>query len=263
MPKFAATLTMLFTEVEFPDRFAAAREAGFEAVEFLFPYDFQPDELAERLNAQGLQQVLFNLPPGDWAAGERGMAALPDRRGEFQDSVGRAMDYARALNCPTVHVMAGLVPADTALDDLFETFVENLHFAAGAFAEIGTRVVIEPLNARDVPGYFLPRTTDARRIIEAAGDADIGLQFDFYHVQIMDGDLSRRFTVDLDIIRHVQISGVPDRHEPDTGEIAYAHLFRLVDELGYDGWVGCEYNPRTTTMEGLGWFEAARRAEQS
>jgi hydroxypyruvate isomerase len=255
MPRFAANLSMLFSEHSFLERFGAAAGAGFEAVEYLFPYDFAKEELAERLAAHGLTQALFNLPPGDWAAGERGIAGLPGREGEFQDSVGLALDYARALGCKRLHVMAGLCPEGADRERHLTTYSENLRFAAEAFAPFGIMALVETLNSRDVPSYLLPRLADARQVIAAAARPNIALQFDFYHVQIMEGDLARRFEENLERIGHVQIAGVPGRHEPDVGELHYPYLFQRMDELGYRGWVGCEYRPRAGTLEGLGWLK--------
>ena len=256
MPKFAANLTMMFNEVPFLERFAAARNAGFAGVEMLFPYEFEASELAARLNDNGLTQALFNLPPGSWEAGERGLAALPGREDEFRAGVDLAVAYADAMECKTLHVMAGVVPAGVPWEQMFETFVDNLAYAADVFAKTGLTAVLEPLNSRDAPGYFLPHAADAARVIKAVDRANVGLQFDFYHVQIMDGDLARNFKAHRDITRHIQVSGVPERHEPDIGEINYPYLFDLIDDSGYDGWVGCEYRPRADTTEGLGWLRA-------
>lgn len=253
VPRFAANLTMLFDEVPFLARFGAAATAGFTGVECLFPYVVPAARIAAELNAHDLRQVLFNLPPGDWDAGERGLAALPGRRDEFQASVGLALDYARALACPTLHVMAGLVADEVDREALRAIYVDNLRFAADAVADDGISVVIEPLNDRDVPGYFLTRVDEAAEILAEVDRPNVGLQFDCYHVQIMDGDLARRLERHLVWIRHVQIAGVPERHEPDSGEVAYPYLFALLDRLGYTGWIGCEYRPRTTTAAGLGW----------
>lgn len=264
MPKFAANLTLMFTEVPMLERFAAARDAGFNGVEFLFPYEFQPADLATRLTDNGLTQALFNLPPGDWVAGERGIAALPGREDDFRASLDTALPYAEALGCKTLHVMAGIIPDGVAREAMFETFVANLALAADAFAELGITAVLEPLNSRDVPGYFQPRARDAAEVIAAVGRPNVRLQFDFYHVQIMDGDLAKNFDAFADITGHIQIAGVPERHEPDVGEVNYPYLFEKIDAAGYDGWVGCEYNPRTTTTDGLGWFHglpAALRRE--
>jgi len=253
MPRFAANLSFLFDELPFLERFAAAAAAGFGGVEFLFPYAYPATELADRLRAHGLRQALFNLPPGDWAAGERGLAALPGRRAEFQDSVATALAYARVLDCPTLHAMAGLVADGADREALRETYVDNLRFAADACAADGIDVVIEPLNHRDMPGYFLAHVDAAAAIVAAVDRPNVGLQFDCYHVQIMDGDLAHRLERHRALIRHVQIAGVPERHEPDIGEVAYPYLFALLDRLGYAGWIGCEYRPRTTTEAGLGW----------
>lgn len=257
MPRFAANLTMLFNELPFLDRFAAAADAGFQAVEFLFPYDFSSQQVADALQGRGLTQALFNLPPGDWAAGERGVAGLPGREQEFQDSVGLALDYAKALKCKTLHVMSGICPPDADRALYLETYIGNLRFAAEALGKEGITVVVEPLNSRDVPNYLIPRPAEARKVIAEAGTKNLGLQFDFYHVQIMDGDLAKSFEANLDLTRHVQIAGVPERHEPDVGEINYSHLFALIDRLGYDGWVGCEYKPKADTLAGLGWLRQA------
>ena len=257
MPRFAANLTMLFNEVPFPERFAAAAAAGFTGVECLFPYAHPADELAGLLAAHGLQQALFNLPPGDWDAGERGLAALPGREAEFRASVDTALAYARALRCPTLHVMAGLVPEGADHDAMHRTYVENLRHAADAAVADGVTLVIEPLNDRDVPGYFLPRIDGAAAIVAEVDRPNVGLQFDCYHVQIMDGDLATRLARHAPLVRHVQIASVPERHEPDTGEVAYPYLFDLLDRLGYAGWVGCEYRPATTTVAGLGWMPSS------
>ena len=253
MPNFAANLSMMFQEVGFLDRFAAAADAGFRAVEYLFPYDHEPAELAARLQRFGLRQVLFNLPPGDWATGERGLAALPGREAEFAAGVDRGLDYARALGCTQVHAMAGIPPVGIAPADAEATYIANLHAAAARLAAHGIRLLIEPINTRDMPGYFLTTPEQARGVVAQAGSDNLFLQMDLYHCQIMGGDLSARIEANLPAIRHFQIAGVPGRHEPDTGEIDYRHLFELIDGLGYDGWIGCEYRPRGDTAAGLGW----------
>lgn len=258
MPRFAANLSMMFTEVDFLERFAAARAAGFEGVEYLFPYDFPAGEIAERLADNGLTQALFNLPPGDWAAGERGLAALPGREAEFAEQTGRALDYAQVLGNKLVHAMAGIPGPDVARERAFETYVGNLKAACAAAAPRGVTVIIEPINQRDMPGYFLSYQEDARRAIEAVGADNLGLQFDLYHCQVMQGDLAKRMQALLPLIRHMQIAGVPERHEPDLGEVNYPYLFGLMDKLGYDGWVGCEYRPQGETTAGLGWLQRAR-----
>lgn len=254
MPKFAANLSMMFQEVPFLDRFAAAKAAGFAGVEFLFPYDFPKEEVAARLRAAGLSQALFNTVPGDFAKGERGLAALPGREAEFQAGVDKALDYAAALGCPTIHCMAGLRPADVPEETLEATYVANIATAAAKAAGQGVTVVIEPINTRDIPGYFLNYQRQGRSIIERIGAANLRLQLDLYHCQIMEGDLAMHIRDYADIAGHVQIAGVPERHEPDIGEINYPYLFELLDKVGYAGWVGCEYRPRGRTQDGLGWF---------
>ena len=254
MPMFAANLSLMFNEVPFLDRFAAASEAGFEAVEFLFPYAHPAPEVAERLSDNGLTQALFNAPPGDWDAGERGIAALPDRVSEFRESIDKALEYARALDCRTLHVMAGLVSAPAMREDMLQCYVENIRFAADRCEGEGVTVSLEPLNSRDVPGYLMPTSAAIVSALEKIDRPNAGLQFDFYHVQIMEGDLAKRFEAMLDDIVHVQISGVPERHEPNIGEINYPYLFNLMDRLGYTGYVGCEYNPLGDTRDGLTWL---------
>jgi len=257
MPKFAANLTTLFTELPLPDRFAAAADAGFEAVEVLNPYDHAPEELAKRREAAAVQQALINLSPGDGAKGERGISALTGREADFKASVSQALEYAQALGSHGAHVMAGVVDGGLANAAAVETYVANLAYAAEIFAGHGIWVSIEPLNVRAAPGYLISRQGEARAIIERVGHPNLGLQFDVFHVQIMEGDVAVRLREFMPVIRHIQIAGVPDRHEPDTGEINYPYLFGLMDELGYDGFVGCEYHPATTTEAGLGWFRRA------
>jgi hydroxypyruvate isomerase len=255
MPRFAANLTMMFNEVDFLDRFAAAAEAGFAAVEFLFPYAFSKSELRARLREAGLAQVLFNLPPGDWDGGERGLGALPGRQAEFRKGVAAALEYAQALGCPRMHAMAGIVPAGAERAACEEVYVENLRFAARAARAAGVEVMIEPINTRDMPGYFLTRTDQARRIIEAVGEDNLFLQYDVYHAQISEGFLVETFRANRALIRHIQVAGVPGRYEPDAEqEINYPFLFAAIDAAGYDGWIGCEYRPRAGTIEGLGWL---------
>ncbi len=253
MPKLAANLSMLFTEVPFLERFAAAARAGFKGVVFLFPYDHAPADLAAALRDNGLEQVLFNLPPGDWEAGERGLAALPGRGAEFRAGLEHALPYAQALNCRQVHMMAG-IPLEGA-DRLAgqDAYVANLRAAAAFFAPHGVSVLLEPINSRDIPGYFLNHQGQAVALLETVAAANTGLQMDFYHCQIVDGDLATRLRANFRHIRHVQIAGVPERHEPDRGEVNYPYLFDLLDEIGYDGWIGCEYRPAGDTLAGLGW----------
>jgi hydroxypyruvate isomerase len=254
MPKFAANLSMLFTEAPFIERFSLARAAGFEAVEFLFPYAFDADDIAERLQRHQLQLVLHNLPPGDWNAGERGMACDPRRRDEFQESVHTALDYATELNVPRVHCMAGILPGGLDPERARETLVENLQYAADQFAPHGIDVLIEPINTYDIPGYFLNGSRQALAILRDAARPNLGLQFDIYHMQRMEGELSNTLRACLPSIRHIQIADAPGRHEPGSGEINYPHLFRLLDEIGYAGWVGCEYVPSTTSEASLTWL---------
>lgn len=255
MPKFAANLTMMFNEVPYPQRFAAAAKAGFAAVEFLFPYDYPPAEVARWLQEAGLKNALFNMPPGDWAAGERGVASLPGREEEFRAGVARAIEYARALGTPSIHAMAGLLPSGADRKRHREVFVANLRHAAKALAGEGRTLLIEPINSRDIPGYFLNTQAEAHAIREEIDQPNLKVQMDFYHAQIVEGDLSVTLRKHIAHVGHVQIASVPDRHEPDEGEIDYRHIFRLLDELGYPGWVGCEYRPRGRTEDGLGWLK--------
>ncbi|NRB55899.1 MAG: hydroxypyruvate isomerase family protein [Salinicola sp.] len=264
MPRFAANLSMMFNEVPFMERFARAAACGFEGAEFLFPYDFEPEAIAAELERHGLEQVLFNLPPGDWAAGERGLAALPGREAEFRDSVDTAIRYAKALNCPRLHAMAGLIPASATNNVSRETFVttarkvylENLRFAARKCAEHDLTLLIEPINTRDMPGYFLNHQADGHAIVDELNEPNVKVQMDFYHTQIMDGDIWKTYQRHRHGVGHIQIAGVPERHEPDTGEVNYPWLFEQLDQAGYDGWLGCEYKPRGDTEAGLGWYRA-------
>jgi hydroxypyruvate isomerase len=259
VPRFAANLTMMFNEVAFPQRFAAAAAAGFKAVEFLFPYDHSPQQVASWLNDNQLENVLFNLPPGDWTAGERGIAALPGREAEFQAGVARGLEYALALGTKRVHMMAGLITADADRRIHREVYLGNLRHAAAEAAKYGIEVLIEPINGRDMPGYFLHTQAEAHALRKESGQANVKVQMDFYHAQIVEGDLTQTFKKHLDGIGHVQIASVPARNEPDDGEINYPFLFRQLDELGYEGWIGCEYRPRGVTEEGLGWLAAATK----
>ncbi len=255
MPKFAANLTMMFNEVDFLDRFSAAASAGFRGVEYLFPYDYEPAQLAEKLELHSLKQVLHNLPAGDWGTGERGIACHPDRVGEFQEGVGKAIVYATALNCPQVNCLAGIAPEGVSTEDADATLVSNLAFAAEQLKDAGIMLLIEPINTIDIPGFVLNYPEQARNLIERVGSDNLYLQHDIYHMQIMQGDLARNIERNWDIIRHIQIADNPGRHEPGTGEINYGYLFNYLDELGYDGWIGCEYIPNTTTYEGLRWIK--------
>jgi len=263
MPKFAANLTMMFTELPFLDRFAAAAAAGFDAIEFLFPYDFDKQRLAGLLEDHGLTLVLHNLPAGDWAAGERGIGCCTDRVAEFRAGVDRAIDYATALACPKVNCLAGILPAGVTAQTGRATLVENLSYAAGKLEAAGIGLLLEPVNSRDIPGFFVDRTLPALEIIEAVGSKNLKLQYDIYHAQVMEGDLTRTLETQFARIGHIQVADNPGRHEPGTGEINFPFLFRRIDELGYAGWIGCEYKPRGATTAGLDWllpYQAARRA---
>ena len=254
MPKFAANLSMLFTELPFLDRFKAAADAGFKGVEFLFPYEYEAATLAQALAANGLCQVLFNMPPGNWDQGERGLACLPERRDEFRAGVDAALDYARALACAQIHCMAGIAPDGANPQHLHDTYVENLRFAAQVLAPHGMQLLIEPINTRDMPGYFLNRTQQALDVIDAIGLPNVRLQYDCYHMHIMEGDLAATLERHISSIAHVQIADAPGRHEPGTGDINYPNLLRHLDQIGYQGWIGCEYRPKAGTLEGLGWM---------
>ncbi|CAM3480586.1 2-oxo-tetronate isomerase [Halomonas lysinitropha] len=256
MIRLAANLSMLFNEHDFLDRFAAAAEAGFRGVEYLFPYAHSPEDIKAALDEAGLEQVLFNLPPGDWEAGERGLASLPGREAEFRDSMVEALRYAEVLACPRVHAMAGLLPpeADEATRAAHHaTYIDNLRFAAGEAARAGRELLIEPINTRDIPGFFLSRQAQAMAVLEEVNHPSLRLQFDLYHCQIMDGDLIKHLERQFDRIGHVQIAGVPQRHEPDVGEVHYPAIFDRLEALGYAGWIGCEYRPAAGTREGLVW----------
>ncbi len=255
MPMLAANLSMMFNEVPFLDRFDAAARAGFTGVEFLFPYEFPAAEIRRRLDANGLALALFNLPPGDWAAGERGLACLPGRRAEFQDGVRRALDYADTLGGSLLHCMAGVPAADVSPVTAAALYAANLDWACEQAAGAGVRLAIEPINQRDMPGYHLATLEQGAALVAALGAERVGLQFDVYHAQVSQGDLSRRLERLLPIVAHVQIADVPGRHEPGTGEINWAHVFAQLDALGYAGWVGCEDRPAGDTGAGLSWRE--------
>ena len=246
---------MLYPEHPFLDRFAACARDGFEAVEFLFPFDYEPADLAARLSGNGLRNVLFNMPPGDWAAGERGIASLPGREREFRDGVALSLRYAEALGTPCIHAMAGLLPAGADRARHRAVFIDNLRHAAAELGKAGRTLLIEPINTRDIPGYFLNTQAEAHAIREEVGAPNLKVQMDFYHAQIVEGDISMTFRKYREHIGHIQIASVPERHEPDEGELDYRWLFRLLDELEYAGWVGCEYRPRGRTEDGLGWMK--------
>ena len=253
MPKLAANLTMLFGEVAFLERFEAAANAGFNAVEYLFPYDYDPQVLKRQLRDHGLAQVLHNLPAGNWAAGERGIACLPDRVPEFKAGVDRAIEYANALECDRVNCLAGKPPQSVDPVTARETFTQNLQYAAPRMKAAGIKLLIEPINTRDIPGFFLSGTRQAVEIIEAVGSDNLFLQYDIYHMQIMEGNIASTIESQLPRIGHMQLAESPGRHEPGTGEIDFGFLLDFVDRVGYGGWIGCEYIPKAGTVEGLQW----------
>ncbi len=253
MPRFCANLTMLFNELPFLDRFAAAAEAGFTAVEFLFPYDHPAAEVKAKLDAAGLQQILFNMPPGDWAGGERGTACLPGRQSEFRDGVKRALDYAAVFGTQRLHCMAGIVPAGVAKLTAESLYAANLAWACEQAAAAGVLVVIEPINHRDMPGFLLNTTGQGADIVAALGRDRLALLFDVYHCQVTEGDVTSRLRALLPSVGHIQIADVPARNEPGTGEIAWDYVFQQIDAVGYDGWVGLEYRPAAGTVPGLDW----------
>ena len=264
MPRFAANLTMLFTEVPFLERFERAARAGFEAVEFLFPYAHAAGDIKARLQANRLQLVLHNLPPGDWDAAERGIACLPDRIDEFRTGVARAIEYAKALGAPQLNCLAGKVPSSSTAgpshDLLHKTLVANLRHAAAELKKAGVRLLIEPINSYDIPGFYLNRTAQALAIIDEVGSDNLFLQYDIYHAQRMEGELAATIEKHLAKIGHMQLADNPGRNEPGTGEINYDFLFAHIDRVGYKGWIGCEYKPKTSTEAGLAWLQRARRA---
>ncbi|WP_088281087.1 hydroxypyruvate isomerase [Ideonella sp. A 288] len=260
MPRFAANLTMMFTEHPFLDRFGLAAQAGFEAVEFLFPYAFEASEIARRLDDHGLTLVLHNLPAGDWDAGERGIACHPDRVGEFRAGVDRAIGYAQALGVTRLNCLAGKAPAGVADEVLRRTFVDNLRHAAGALRAAGLTLLIEPINTFDIPCFYLHRTAQAAGILAEVGADNALIQYDLYHAQRMEGELAATVQRYLPLIGHIQLADNPGRHEPGTGEINYPFLFDHLDRIGYRGWIGCEYKPATTTAAGLGWLRTMATA---
>jgi hydroxypyruvate isomerase len=263
MLRFAANLTLMYGEYSFPDRFAAAARDGFSGVEFVFPYEYRAQQLAALLRENGLTQVLFNAPPGDWAAGERGLASVPGKESAFRDGIKTALAYAETLACPRVHVMAGLQPAGVELAAMRHTFVTNLTWAAELASHAGIALLIEPINTRDMPGYFLNRQDEAHAVVEEIGSPALKVQMDLYHCQIVEGDVSmkmRKYLGDAERknVGHIQIASVPARHEPDDGELDYEYVFSVLEELNYDGWVGCEYRPKGATSDGLDWLRKRR-----
>ncbi|MEJ5082926.1 MULTISPECIES: hydroxypyruvate isomerase [unclassified Ochrobactrum] len=255
MPRFAANLTMLFNEVPFMERFALAAKAGFKGVEYLFPYDFNRHELKAALDRHNLAQVLHNLPAGNWAGGERGIAVLPDRIDEFRRGIADAIDYATALNCSQVNCLAGLAPQGVDPDALRATFVSNLRLAAREFGKHGIRLLIEPINHYDMPGFYLNTVEQAVSIIDEVGSNNLFIQYDLYHQQRTRGELIATYERYKPLIAHIQLADNPGRNEPGTGEINYPYVFEALKNAGYTGWIGCEYKPKTTTEEGLSWFK--------
>lgn len=255
MPKFSANLSMLFNEHDFLDRFDAAARAGFKAVEYVGPYEFAPEIVADRLHRNGVTQALFNLPAGDWAKGERGLGCLPRRVDEFRRSVDTAITYAKALGCPQVNCLAGIAPAGVDRAVLENVFVENLKYAAPRLADAGVKLLIEAINTKvDIPGFFLNGSSQAFALIDRVGSDNLYFQYDIYHMQVMEGDIARTIENDLDRIAHIQIADHPGRHEPGTGEINYPFLYDFLDRIGYAGWIGAEYRPKSGTEQGLGWL---------
>ena len=253
MPKLAANLSLLFPSISFLDRFAAAARAGFRGVEYQFPYAFAAADVAARASAAGIEAVLHNLPAGDASRGDRGIACLPQRVSEFREGVERAIEYARAVRCPRLNCLAGVVPPQAPRGRHFDTLVENVRFAAARLKAAGLALMLEAINTRSVPGFFVANTRQALEVLDAAGADNAFLQYDIFHMQIMEGDLARSIERLLPRIGHLQLADVPDRHEPGTGEVNFDFLLRHVDRIGYTGWIGCEYNPLGNTVEGLAW----------
>ncbi len=255
MPKFSANLTWLFNEVNFLDRFERAAKAGFKGVEYLTPYQWKKEELAGKLTKYGLTQVLFNLPVGDWAAGERGIACIPNRVVEFQEGVGLAIEYAKALKCTQISCLAGILPKNVSAEKVRQTLVDNLRFAAAALQKEKIILLVEALNHQDTPGFYLVHTRDVLDLFKEVNHPNLHLQYDIYHMQIMGGNLTKTIRENVGIIAHMQLADNPGRHEPGTGEINYTNLLRFIDEAGYTGWIGCEYKPAGVTEDGLGWMK--------
>jgi len=250
---------MLFNEVDFLDRFEKATKAGFKGVEYLFPYAWKKEQLVEKLGAFGLTQVLHNLPAGDWNKGERGIACIPGRETEFQEGIGKAIEYAKALKCSQVNCLAGLTPQNAPTDKVRQTLIANLRFAAAALEKEGIRLLVEALNSQDIPGFYLVRTADVLTLIKEVGHPNVYVQYDVYHMQIMEGNLTKTIQDNHGKVAHIQIADNPGRNEPGTGEINFPHLFKIIDALGYKGWIGCEYKPAGKTEDGLGWIQPFRR----
>jgi hydroxypyruvate isomerase len=262
MPRFAANTSFLFTEVDFLQRFDAARKSGFAAVEFPFPYPHERSRLQDAVQKAGVEVALFNLPAGDWTRGERGIACHPGREGEFQDGVGAAIEYARLLHVPKINCLSGIAPPDADPDQVLTTFVENLGFAAEQLAQEGRLLVMEPINTRTIPGFYLNTSAQSLDILREVGSGNLKIQYDIFHMQIMEGDLAKTIEAELPQIGHIQFADVPDRHEPGSGEINFDFLFERIDALGYDGWIGAEYAPAKSTLEGLGWLAKYSRPQR-
>lgn len=262
MLRFSANLTMMFNEVEFLDRFGRAAAAGFKAVEYMFPYPYEKDVLADKLHAFDLEQVLINLPAGNWEGGERGIALLPDRVGEFEDGVGRAIDYAVALGCDRVNLLVGLTPHDVPAQTARQTLVRNVRFAATAFAAKKIRLLVETINTRDMPGFYLSTTDAFLALCKEVDHPNVFYQYDVFHMQVMEGRLAERIRANIEKIAHIQVADEPGRHEPGTGEINYPNLFRFIEEAGYKGFVGCEYRPAGKTEDGLDWLKPYLKGKQ-
>lgn len=256
MPKFAANLSMMFTELPFLDRFKAAADEGFKAVEFLFPYEFPADVIDSTAKSAGVEIVLFNMPPGDWSKGERGITCLPGREEEYRAGVEKALTYALHLGTSMLHSMIGIASPGSDPDACRATLIANLKYAAAKLAPHNITLLIEAINTRDMPGFFISTQAGSYSTVEAVGAANLKMQMDLYHMQIMEGDLATTLKKYAQSCGHVQIAGCPERNEPDTGEVRYEYLYRVLDQLGYDGWVGCEYRPAGRTVDGLGWFRA-------
>jgi hydroxypyruvate isomerase len=255
MPRFSANLSMLFKEVAFLDRFDRAAAAGFKGVEFLFPYEWDKDELLEGLQRNGLEMVLHNLPAGNWNAGERGLASLADRVDEFRQGVALAIDYATALACPRLNCLAGIPPVTQDRDKTMQTLVSNIRYAAEETSKRGIKLVVEALNSEDMPGFYLNSTRQVVDLVKAVDHPNVSIQYDIYHMQVMEGNLIKTIRQYLDKIGHMQLADVPGRHEPGTGEINFPNLFRAIDDMGYAGWIGCEYVPSQSTEQSLGWLK--------
>lgn len=255
MVQLAANLSMLFNEVDFLDRFEAAAKAGFKGVEYLSPYDFTAEEVSAQLKGNSLKQVLFNTPAGDWNAGERGTACIPSRIDEFRDGIAKAIEYAKILGCDQLHCMAGLTPDGADPTELRKTYVENLRFASAEMDKAGIKCLMEMINTRDIPGFYLNTSAQAEEIMGEVASDNLYIQYDIYHMQIMEGDLAPTMERLLPKIAHMQLADTPGRNEPGTGEINYSYLLGQIDRIGYRGWIGCEYKPATTTQDGLGWMD--------